>query len=586
MTELETKRRASELLQRGRLGEAVRQYEELLATQKRPNPAILNLIGDLHIKQGDYGSGFECYLKAAKTYGEEGLFHNAIAVGKKILRLDPEQTNVLAMLGDFYARQGLGMDALKFLKEYARRKEEASEYPAALAAFAELCEILKSFPEAYAEYATMLEKVDRCEEAAAKYERVAQICEERGLSRIAAQWKARAAAVRQGSGAPEADLPESLGDMMGLRTLQEDSGGPAPSAPEDAGERDSFWGRPEEPEGLGGAGAPTSSPLSEPLPPLPPTPSVAEVPWKVYDPAANPDLPPPPPLPGPAPKVAAEAPPAEPPLVEEPHVPPALAEEPPAPAPPAEEPPVETALPEPEVAAAPPAEEPALAGPEEVGPAEEEDSVPLEELPGVIMPPQKQEPEPVAAQADEETSATPQKEDKSQLLDDFFEAAGAPGGQAVVIGDDFELVREGGDVAEVIADFRNATSEILELDDFQSHYDLGMTYLEMELFDEAASEFEVSARGETFALASQEMLGYCFLRRGQIDLAIRELRKGLEIPDHEDRDRLGLLYNLGIACGVTDQEEEAIDCFRRILEIDPEFRDARSRLERLVQNSA
>jgi tetratricopeptide (TPR) repeat protein len=140
-------------------------------------------------------------------------------------------------------------------------------------------------------------------------------------------------------------------------------------------------------------------------------------------------------------------------------------------------------------------------------------------------------------------------------------------------------------VAEVIADFRSATSEILDLEDFQAHYDLGMTYLEMELFDEAASEFELAARGENFALPSQEMLGYCFLRRGQIDLAIRELRKGLAIPGHGDRDRLGLLYNLGIACGVTDQEEEAIDCFRRILEIESDFRDARSRLERLVQDS-
>jgi tetratricopeptide (TPR) repeat protein len=565
LTELETKRRASELLQRGRLGEAVRQYEELLATQKRPNPAILNLIGDIRIKQGDYGGGFECYLKAAKTYGEEGLFHNAIAVGKKILRLDPEQTNVLAMLGDFYARQGLGMDALKFLKEYARRKEEASEFPAALAAFAELCEILKSFPEAYVEYAAMLEKVDRWDEAATKYEHVAQICEERGLNHIAAQWQARAAAMHKGRGAPEGDLPESLGEMMGLRTLQDNGGGPALSAPEAEDERDSFWGRREEPEGLGELETSTTVPLSGPLPPLPPTPSVLDIPWKVYDPSANPDLPPPPPLPGRGPKVAAAAPPPEPSVGEEP-----LAE---------------AAPPEPEVAATPPAAEPAVAGPEEGAPEQEEDSVPLEELPGVIMPPHKQEPEPVEAAA-EGTSATPPKEDKSQLLDEFFESAGPPAGQAVVIGDDFELVREGGDVAEVISDFRSATAEILELDDFQSHYDLGMTYLEMELFDEAASEFEVSARGETFVLASQEMLGYCFLRRGQIDLAIRELRKGLEIPGHGDRDRLGLLYNLGIACGVTDQEEEAIDCFRRILEIDPDFRDARSRLERLVQNSA
>ncbi|MHC4925620.1 MAG: tetratricopeptide repeat protein, partial [Planctomycetota bacterium] len=177
-------------------------------------------------------------------------------------------------------------------------------------------------------------------------------------------------------------------------------------------------------------------------------------------------------------------------------------------------------------------------------------------------------------------------------LEEFFQtnsgqpAASGPGAEerAVVVGDDFELVREGGDVQEVINDFIEATMELLDLDDHQSHYDLGTTYMEMELFDEAAAEFEISARGNGFALPSQEMLGYCFLRKGQIDLAIRELKKGLAIEGYDDRDKLGLLYNLGIACRVLDQEEEAIGFFRRILEIDPDFRDARSRLERLVEN--
>jgi tetratricopeptide (TPR) repeat protein len=184
-----------------------------------------------------------------------------------------------------------------------------------------------------------------------------------------------------------------------------------------------------------------------------------------------------------------------------------------------------------------------------------------------------------------ETPRPPSEED----LHEFFEQTSAQQSDeqhTVVIGDDFELLREGGDVNEVISDFRDATMEILDLDDFQAHYDLGTTYMEMELFDEAAAEFEISARGEDFVLASQEMLGYCFLRKGQIDVAIKELHKGLAIEGYEERDKLGLLYNLGIACGVLDQEQKAIDHFQKILEIDPDFRDTRSRLERLVQNSA
>ena len=128
--------------------------------------------------------------------------------------------------------------------------------------------------------------------------------------------------------------------------------------------------------------------------------------------------------------------------------------------------------------------------------------------------------------------------------------------------------------------------EILDLEDHQAHYDLGTTYMEMELFDEAAAEFELSARGEDHSLASQEMLGHCFLRKGQIDVAIRELQKGLAIEGHDAHSKLGLLYNLGIACGVLDKEQDAIGHFQEILLIDPEFRDTKSRLERLVQNSA
>jgi tetratricopeptide (TPR) repeat protein len=137
----------------------------------------------------------------------------------------------------------------------------------------------------------------------------------------------------------------------------------------------------------------------------------------------------------------------------------------------------------------------------------------------------------------------------------------------------------------VIADFRAAMIEILDLDDFQAHYDLGTTFMEMELFEEAAAEFEIAARGPDFALPSQEMLGYCFLRKGHIDLAIRELEKGLEVPGVDDLAKLGLLYNLGIACSVLDREQEAIEHFRRILEVAPDFRDTQARLERLVQSA-
>jgi tetratricopeptide (TPR) repeat protein len=603
VTELELKRKASELLAKARYADAIALYQNLIASTKKKNPAILNLIGDIHVKQSEFESAFEHYLEASRLYAEDGLFHNAIAVGKKILRLDRDQTEVYGLLGNLYARQGLGMDCIKFLNEYARRKEALDEYAAALASYAEACEILADCAEVHIAYGGMLERVGRKEDAGIAYRSASQVFREKGQLEAAEQWARRAGADEDDVAAAEAEAEDdgevqSVADLMNLKMLDDD----APA---------------------------------KPARPARPARSAADdkVPWTAFDATANPDLPPPPPLPGTVPSSAAKPAADEPSHAGPPPTPSSAGEgmelDLNANAPVADreslhlelfsqddppgldddafgDEPGGLTLELPDVPAARPVEEPEPAKAEEPEPQDEHASMDLRDLPGIILPDHALASE---AQADPfgESPQVPAGDvsrpapvpavpdpfdddvDADADLAAFFESTAQNsnnGEQAVVIGDDFELLREGGDVSEVIADFRAATMEVLDLDDYQAHYDLGTTYMEMELFDESAAEFEIAARGENWALASREMLGYCFLRKGQIELAIRELRKGLEIPGHDERDKLGLLYNLGIACGVLDSEQDAIEAFQRILEVDPNFRDTRMRLERLVQNSS
>ncbi len=560
MPDLDTMRRAAELLERGRYEEAIAEYKAVLETSRKKNPALLNLIGDIHAKQASFERAFDAYADAARLYAEEGLFHNGIAVGKKILRMDREQIEVYGMLGNLYARQGLGGDCVKFLREFARRKDEVGEYPGALAAFAEACEILKQFPEVHAEYGEMLEKVDRNEDAAACYQNVARIWADRGVADRSKEWSKRAAAL---TGESVQDSSANMSEIMSLRTL--DDTPPSSVLPTGTTEsRDQFWGRKDLPEGLQ-LDTPSSSSTEIPNP------------WLPFNPKKHPGLPPPPPLPArsrrapdaPPVTLAPAAAPSE--LFLEPA---GLSTSPPA----TSEPPLTP------VGRMPRDLELTLDGLS----AAPESAPPVASVPAFAPPPPVEPPAPIAPPIPARpTIAGPPAEGIDAELAAFFESTTSEPDQtqqAVIIGDDLGLM-EGGDVSEVIADFRAATAEILDLDDHQAHYDLGTTYMEMELFEEAAAEFEIAARGKEFALPSQEMLGYCFLRKGHIDLAIRELEKGLAIPGTSDHSKLGLLYNLGIACSVLDRDEDAIQHFRRILGVDPDFRDTQTRLERLTQSA-
>jgi len=552
LTELDIKRKATELLQKGRYDEAIEEYQALLGQSKKPNPAILNLVGDIYIKQDKYDKGFDAFLKAARAYSDEGLFHNAIAVGKKILRLDRDQSDVYGMLGVLYAKQGLGMDAVKFLNEFSRRKEEESQYPDALAAFAEACDKLPAFAEIHVIHGEMLERVSQMAEAAEAYLHAAHAFADRGRVDLSSKLEERAKKAKQAAGTARQQVEGRKAEAASQAASQAPAARPLEDkrreAPKPATPPSGAVPRPSEFEHRNvfrGRSLPDSKPKAPARPPSAPRPAISGVHnlkvqrtpsgahWKIFNPSEHPNLPKPPPLP-PRQKPIPAAADAH--FPETTHPAPAYSDEP------ASLEPAQYEAPQYEQAAYHPPIEPAYS----------------------------------------ETIEAPPDPAK---LREFFDDVPMPVEQAIVIGDDFELVREGGDVLEVIADFRDATREILDLDDHQAHYDLGTTYLEMELFDEAAAEFEIASRGTSFALPSQEMLGYCFLRKGQIHLAVRELEKALTLPGYSELDRLGIYYNLGIACGVTDRESDAIEYFQRILEIDPNFRDTRSRLERLVQNS-
>lgn len=125
-----------------------------------------------------------------------------------------------------------------------------------------------------------------------------------------------------------------------------------------------------------------------------------------------------------------------------------------------------------------------------------------------------------------------------------------------------------------------AESEGGDDDDFRSHYDLGMAYLEMNLFPEAVREYQIASRSPEFQVKSLEMIGLCFLKQNQAHLAVKQLTKGLAQIDENDSEALGIKYNLGLAYEMMGDDEKARAMFEDVYVSDVGFRDVAEKIAR------
>src|SRR6266496_3237681 len=101
---------AEKLVAKGKIEPAIKEYERLL--EDNPNDVnTLNRIGDLWVRINRTDEAVKTFAKIADHYGKDGFFLKAIAIYKKINKLDPSKLDVYAKLADLYAKQGLAMEA-------------------------------------------------------------------------------------------------------------------------------------------------------------------------------------------------------------------------------------------------------------------------------------------------------------------------------------------------------------------------------------------------------------------------------------------------------------------------------------------
>ena len=96
---LKTLQLADKLFKQGKVEAAIKEYQKIIDA-KPDDLEVRRIIGDLHLKLNKLPEAFRQFEWISDFYLKEGFFTKAIAMYKRITRLDPQNEGISFKLAD------------------------------------------------------------------------------------------------------------------------------------------------------------------------------------------------------------------------------------------------------------------------------------------------------------------------------------------------------------------------------------------------------------------------------------------------------------------------------------------------------
>jgi pilus assembly protein FimV len=196
---------AEKLVAKGKIEPAIKEYERLLDD----NPSdvnTLNRIGDLWVRINRNDEAVKVFSRIADHYSKDGFFLKAIAIYKKINKLDPSKLDIYAKLADLYGKQGLAMEAKSQYQVLADYYLKHGDPGNALSIYRKISELDPNSINVHVKLADLYSQNNQTKEALKEYDRVGRMLLKRSMLDEAVQVFKKALKIDAGN----IELVESL----------------------------------------------------------------------------------------------------------------------------------------------------------------------------------------------------------------------------------------------------------------------------------------------------------------------------------------------------------------------------------------
>jgi tetratricopeptide (TPR) repeat protein len=165
---------AEKSVAQGKITQAIKQYLEILENDPS-DVSLLNTIGDLYIRERNVSEGLRQFHRLAQVYVREGFNVKAIAMYRKISKVDPNSVETLLKLAELYQLQGLSREAREQYLQAVDVFKKRNQADRALHVLRKLVQLDPENSTFRDRLATECERTGRTEEAAQAYLESAEV---------------------------------------------------------------------------------------------------------------------------------------------------------------------------------------------------------------------------------------------------------------------------------------------------------------------------------------------------------------------------------------------------------------------------
>lgn len=170
---------AEKFVKAGKMPEAIAEYKKLADDNPR-DMNVVNKLGDLLVRAGKVPDALRQFLRIADFYARDGFFLKAIAMYKKICKIDPKNLECQQKLAELYQQQGLATEAKTQFVQVAEALMRQGQGPEAADALRKVLEVDPENQKVRHTLAELLSRSAKPEDAAKEYCNAARLAAARG----------------------------------------------------------------------------------------------------------------------------------------------------------------------------------------------------------------------------------------------------------------------------------------------------------------------------------------------------------------------------------------------------------------------